>query len=206
MYFKVHSKRGRVDDAIDEALHPPTKLRLKTDAPSIAGAASRFRLLVEDSKFGILCNRPINDTTIPLTLLHPIFGQFVRDCGSFEPGPEEHAFTRKLSRMAGYFKSEMERRVFFNATFAEYYKFLLFAEDIPGTTRPTDGHAFVMDPKTPKKRYIFVITEGKNEIHNNSADPHFQAVLYYRDYVQAFPKPTFQTSCLPAILLTYYGE
>lgn len=145
---------------------------------SRAAAPSRFRWLCgyggPKPKPAILYNRPMDDTTIPLTLYHPAFGQFVEDCDSFKPGSQEHAFARNLSTMAGHFNSATQRRDFFNLVFAEYYKFHLAVEDIPGTNRPTDGHAYVNKPELP---YIFVITQGRNEITKNATDPRFESIL-----------------------------
>lgn len=181
-------------------------MQAKTEAPSKAADPNKFRHLIEgsDPKLGILCNRPIDDTTIPLALLDPVFGQFVEDCNSFKPGPDEHAYSRKLSVMAGFFDSEIERRFFFEVAFAKYFEIYLEVEMIADTNLKPDGYAYVVD-STTSNRYIFVIVQGKNEITYNHADPRFQAVLNYREYARQFCRPTFLVSCLPAILLTYHG-
>jgi hypothetical protein len=181
---------------------PPLKLRGKTEPPSKAGTPSKFRTMTAGDDPKIQCNRPMDDTTIPLPLLHQIFGDFVDDCGSFDPGPKENAFVSNLSRMANYFESEKKRQLCFNSAFAEYYGIRLTSEAIGDTDRTTDGHAYV----TATSPYITIFVEGKNEFVGNSADPRFQVILYYREYVLSLYKEGHaRGTCLPVILMTYCG-
>src|SRR5258708_39092932 len=63
----------------------------------------------------------------------------------------------------------------------------------------TDGHVEMGD-------YVLLITEGKRELGELSADPHWQLMAYFRAYY-AQKRCSYKVgeSCLPAILIAYYG-
>jgi len=57
------------------------------------------------------CNRPDSALSIPVILLHPIFGRFIDDSHNYAPAKEDNAFVLELSAaMSGVFGDEVARR------------------------------------------------------------------------------------------------
>ncbi len=80
-------------------------------APSSQGVPSEFAQLQRDERHAIRWNRPPSATSsIPSTLLHPIFGEFIDDCENHKPSPDDNKLVWKLSMaMSGFFEDEKAR-------------------------------------------------------------------------------------------------
>src|SRR5438034_6066884 len=53
---------------------------------------------------------PSAATTIPITLYHPVFGQFQDDCDNYTPTKEDNAFVLEFSRtMSKFYDGESDR-------------------------------------------------------------------------------------------------
>ena len=135
-------------------------------APSTGANPATF---FDDQKMGtIYCNRP-SDTpdTIPVTLLNPIFGQFIDDCEKHSPMAEDYALATELvMAMRRFYSLKKERqaeilKVFDNTNIS------VKGSRIGGYT--TDGDFSVG----------FLIAEIKNEIGSTKAEPCFQGILYH---------------------------
>jgi hypothetical protein len=71
----------------------------KPVAPSSAGRASEFGKHQQKSKKMIPCNRPYGAAAmIPVTLLHPVFGQFKDDCDTLTPTKDDNALVLKFQK------------------------------------------------------------------------------------------------------------
>lgn len=121
----------------------------------------------------IWCSRPHGVAgPIPVTLLEPIFAQFVDDCQNYEPTDNDHAFVAELSReMCDFYPSEHDRLYNFRRIF-EDYGITLHSGTVGSSRAQMDGH--------PK-----VILHGKNEIGGGGAEPFVEAILHNREFFQS---------------------
>jgi hypothetical protein len=92
----------------------------------------------------MFCNRPRTANSTPITLLHPVFGQFVADSKNHPLDPEIACFALELATaMCKFYKSESERAQAFRDLILEQLGIELKAARVEGTEFSTDGHAFV---------------------------------------------------------------
>ncbi|KDQ19682.1 hypothetical protein BOTBODRAFT_143115 [Botryobasidium botryosum FD-172 SS1] len=120
----------------------------------------------------VYCNRPLSATSIPVTLLHPVFGTFVDDSQNYAPAATDYAFVFDLTlSMSGYFSSEDERRDAFIKLLFDYYEIQLSPSEI-GAGYRTDGHVIVGG-------FIPALTEAKGKFASDGAEPYFQGCTYY---------------------------
>ena len=152
---------------------------------------------LKDQKMGtIYCNRP-SDTpdTIPVTLLHPIFGQFMDDCEKHSPTAEDYTLAAELTVvMRRFYSLEKQRQ-------AEILKVFHNANIIINGSRigdyTTDG-----DLSVGLLRYL--IAEMKNEIGSQGAEPYLQGILYHLESTrdQALQ---YLHSVLPCMIISLFG-
>jgi hypothetical protein len=144
----------------------------------------------------ILCNRPAGLLSIPVTLLHPIFGQFMDNCRDHVPTPQDNEFVRVLSsRMSDFFVTETARRDAFIDIMSQYYHLQLSPAAVPGTDYKTDGHATANGE-------VYMISEAKNEL-GTSGDPVYQTALCYLEFMRLRHN---EDSVLPCLHIYYAGE
>jgi hypothetical protein len=122
------------------------------------------------------CNRPPSAaSSIPATLFHPIFGQFVDDCETHVPTREDNAFAFALwSRLSPILDDEDGRATTFREIFQEN-NIIMSMTTIEHTKYRTDG-----DMHRNALRYL--INEVKAEIGAKGAEPLFQAAWYYQEF------------------------
>ncbi|KAL6306639.1 hypothetical protein BKA93DRAFT_823843 [Sparassis latifolia] len=111
---------------------------------------------------------------VPVTLLHPVFGQFVDDASNTTLTSEDYEFAWVLRKeMSGYFPWGSER--------AEVFRELLWDSiDIPledTSSRGTDGHYHV-------KGYCVVETEAHGEIGGRGVEPYLLNGIRYAHFVR----------------------
>jgi hypothetical protein len=97
-------------------------VRVPRRKPSSAGIASIFAKQQENLNKRIYFSRPFEAAaTTPVTILHPIFGQFIDDCERYVPTKEDNALTWKLSEaMSKWCTSEKDRLSSFLTVMAEH--------------------------------------------------------------------------------------
>jgi hypothetical protein len=160
-----------VDILVDERYE---YLKNDTEAPSIAGKPQYFSDMQKNKEF--LCIRPREASgPVPVTLLEPIFAQFVDDCQSYQPTAEDNNFVWQLSEeMCKFHDDENKRMVVFRETLAPY-GIELHAGNFDASGCKTDGHMM-------RNGFVQVIAKGKNEIGNGGAEPFLQSPIYYRKF------------------------
>jgi hypothetical protein len=160
---------------------------------------SEFAKLQRDERHTIHWNRPPSAaSSIPPTLLHPIFGKFIDDCENYEPTAADNKLVWTLSAaMSGFFKDESTRP----STFREILQgsgFEVFKTKIGGTQFKTDGDIQSLG-------FRHTITEVKNETGSGRAEPHAQGISYHihstKSSVAEIPGFRF-----PCILITLVGK
>lgn len=145
-------------------------------------------------------NRPPSASSIPVTLLHPIFGTFIDETYTYVPTAEDNAFIRELFvAMSGLYGLETDRRQAFIQLLSEHYKIELIPGEIGATGYQTDGHCLA-------EQYMFVVTAAKNELGTGSIEePYFQGYCYYREAFKS-TNAADHFSSLPSFLIFYCGK
>jgi hypothetical protein len=158
--------------------------------------AARHMAEFQTSDPRVLPDRSVGLASIPVVLLHPIFGQFVDNCRDRVATPEDHKLVRILSsRMLESFRYETARRDAFISIMNENLGLQLFA--ISGTLDYMAGRHAVT-----KNGHVYMILP-KNELGSGAGDSAFQTASYYSELVRGCPKPE---SVLPCFHLYYGGE
>ncbi|KAG2055286.1 hypothetical protein BDR06DRAFT_934328 [Suillus hirtellus] len=126
-----------------------------------------------------LCNRPRGAADpVPVTLLEPIFAQFVDDCQKRQPTDHDNNLVWRLSEtMCDFYKDELARMNAFRDVLREC-GIALNASMVGATKFITDGHLMSSDGM-----FVEVILEGKNEIGSDAAEPFVEAMLYHRKFM-----------------------
>ena len=147
----------------------------KPAAPSSEGLVGAFSRRQENSAKRIECNRPPSTApTTPLTLLHPVFGEFLDTCNSGDVTAEDHDFALNLSRaMSSFYGNESARAKAIREIFKRY-RLVFIRTKIGHTNYETDG-----DISLNGLRYSLV--EIKNEVCSPGPEPYAQAALYYQE-------------------------
>jgi hypothetical protein len=185
----------------------------KLPAPSVAAKNFKPYLPMErsiqHSKVYFLCNRPIDYETIPLPLIHPVFGNFRKDFWTLVPDENDSAATRELAQeMCNVYDTEKARQESFVGWFSRTYKRDMQTKVGPPTSGSrqssalpeTDGHGFTSDGN-----FVIFITEGKLEAGSGAL---YQTMVYWTKLYLASEDMQKHAgySCLPAILIIYEGE
>ena len=167
--------------------------------PSSQGDPFQFLKLQRNKQHMIPCNRPPwAASSIPSTLLHPIFGEFKDDCQNYKPTAADNKLVLTLStEMSHFFDNEAAR--------ASKFREILRDSDIDTSATVVEGTGFTTDGDIQLKGFRFVILEIKNEIGSKGAEPHAQAISYYIHSTKpsAPSRPGFR---FPCILITLVGE
>lgn len=168
-------------------------------APSSAGKAPEFAKLQNDPEKTILCSRPASaEATIPVTMLHPVFGEFLDNCERHETTVEDNRFTRELSTaMSGFYTDENDRKKTIHAVFAKHGLHFMKSRVGPNNYE-TDGDISM-------NGYRYTIAEFKNEVGCIGAEPYSQAALYYLESTRT-QAPELPESVLPCIIVLIFGQ
>ncbi|KAI0252313.1 hypothetical protein BJV78DRAFT_1281860 [Lactifluus subvellereus] len=200
-------KKSRCDEIVAKFAALP--------APSAAAQPKNFGSYLlgpeqtpQPSKVYFLCNRPINYETIPLVLMHPVFGTFCHQIRTLQPTAGDSDSARILAHeMSGVYKYESGRRERFRSWFTRTYQCFMETKVGPPTsgTAPqklpeSDGHVLVSN-------FVTLISECKFEASSTSSDARYQAMMYYVKLFAAskVSQEHLSHSCLPAILIVCEG-
>jgi hypothetical protein len=173
---------------------------LPSTPPSSLGLPSNFSKFQEKQN-PIACGRPpAADAPIPITLLHPIFRQFLDNCENHRPIAEDNMLVLELmGAMSSFFRGKGAR--------AAELRDILTSHGIPiaTSTITSKGHYFCTDGAVAINGHLVAIIEVKEEIGSRGAEPYAQVVLYYSHSTaaksQEFPKFNF-----PSLLITVFGQ
>lgn len=159
---------------------------------------SSFREYQKNRDEQIPCGRPRSiEDTIPTTLLHPVFGQFVDDCQNITVTPDEGDFVTRLANvMSKVHDDEYARRVAIFSAFQDHYGIHLVSTKI---------QKYELDGDNSINGHRYLVVEVKNEMGASKADAYCQAVSYYLEVTRG-KAVTFARSVLPCLLLILCGE
>ncbi|KAF8157793.1 hypothetical protein B0H34DRAFT_844095 [Crassisporium funariophilum] len=168
----------------------------KAEAPSNGGEPQMFLDRQANTDRYIPCNRPFSrPIALPLSLLHPIFGEYVDDADNCVPTPDDVQFLLAFVKaMANIYERESDRRKTILTIFDDH--------KIP--IKPTMIGDFTTNGDLSIGNYRFLIAEFKNEIGSKGAEPFFQAIL---SFLEATRKLATQhlNSVLPCIIVLIFG-
>ncbi|KAI6098759.1 hypothetical protein F5141DRAFT_1032487 [Pisolithus sp. B1] len=168
----------------------------RSRSPSENGMPSSFRTdqFVPDKC--IPCGRPLSiQETIPPSLLHPVFGQFLDDCQNMEVTREEGRIMYRLAVvLSDMYSDETARK---NAVFK-----ILGEYGIHLSTAKIDKYEVDAEISIHGNRYL--IAEIKNEMSSTNSDAYLQAVLYYLEATR-LSAVKHSGSVLPCLLLILVG-
>ena len=146
------------------------------------------------------CGRPLKrEAAVPLTLLHPIFGRFVDDCGKIMPRREDYAIAHQLKeKMSEFYSTKGERRQEICEALQEY-GIPIYPGPIGTSEHKTDGH--VCSCNRP-----ILILEVKNDIGWKGAEPSLQLILCFRIFCDQHGLWDDESTCHPCLVLFVVGE
>jgi hypothetical protein len=132
---------------------------------------------------------------LPLSLLHPIFGEFVDDAENYVPTPDDVPFFLAFVKaMVDVYKVEDGRRLTVSEIFENHKMYI----------KPTSIGKFGTDGDLSSGKFRYAIFEFKNEIGATGAEPFFQAILYYLEATRKFAGE-HSNSVLPCIIILIFG-
>ncbi|KAF5348124.1 hypothetical protein D9756_010741 [Leucocoprinus leucothites] len=150
--------------------------------PSEIAAPSEISILQKPSSaHGILfhCNRPqAAEPPIPLTLLHPIFNEFLDDCNNCTTTQKDHSLVREISQVMSDFYGKEDRR---QSKFLQIF----LAHGIPIISTQITGTSYRTDGDMQTRGFPYLICEFKNEFGSTRSDPVFQMAAYYTAFLRS---------------------
>ena len=191
--------------AYRDPIRPPEQLaedrqrfchQRKPEAPSNGGDPQKFRdAQKKDTR--IPCNRPSGfSTTLPPTLLHPVFGKFIDDTENSIPTADDvlflHAF---VAVMRNIYDEEHKRKETVLNLFRKHGM----------DAKPTMIGKFTTDGDLSIGEFRLLIAEFKNEVGSKGAEPFFQSILYYLEATRSLASE-YHNSVLPCILVLIFGS
>ncbi|KAF9231109.1 hypothetical protein BU15DRAFT_56568 [Melanogaster broomeanus] len=171
----------------------------QSKAPSSHGLHATFSGEQIKSELAIHCNRPPTAAeSIPPTLLHPAFGQFLDDCETHEITEKDNTFALELSvAMSAFYVDEAVRAQAVRNVFAKRGGIHFTRTKIEETNYMTDGDISL-------NGHRFAIAEFKNEVGCTGAEPYAQASLYYLESTRRYAA-TMAHSVLPCFIVLVFG-
>ncbi|TDL24163.1 hypothetical protein BD410DRAFT_896881 [Rickenella mellea] len=169
-------------------------------APSAAAEPETFRKLQKrsDNQPFAFFNRPHGTSSIPVTLLHPVFGQFVDAVETYEPTSADKAFVRALAiAMSDIYTNEGDRASAFRGIIADHWGIKLSAARSERTSFITDGHFDV-------GKFLTLLTEATNDIGAKGAEPFYQCVQYHAAAHRNLPN-SLKIVPLPCLHIVCFG-
>lgn len=170
--------------------------------PSTAAIPGEFLKYQQRNHYPILCNRPPEaGGPLPTTLLHPIFGQFLDLCDTHEPTAQDNKLALDLSiEMSKVFLEEASRAAEFCSLMRKVGITVEDGSVEPSGRRRTDRHHRPLD-------FPLMIVEAKNEIGGGGgAEPFFQAICYYGNFLQEKPEIWKHYSVFPCFHIILCGK
>jgi hypothetical protein len=168
----------------------------KVEAPSTGGNPQKF-LNGQDKDGCIPCNRPYGcPTALPLSLLHPTFGEFIDDAENYVPTSDDAKFLLAFVKaMTDIYEVEDDRKKTLLTVFNDHKIHI----------KPTMIGRFTTDGDLYTGKFRFLIGEFKNEIGSKAAEPFFQAILYFLEATRELATRHLK-SVLPCIILLIFGS
>ena len=167
------------------------------ETPSIGASPEKFSEMQKNNVY--LCHRPLAAyDPVPVTLLEPIFSQFIDDCQAYEQTGEDSCFVLELSRqMSHSYFSLKEQMEMFRGLFSSY-------------TATADSTQFVAGGHLVVGKFLAAIAVGTNEIGTDNNDPFAQGLIHYHQFIEQLDnsadKVTELCSVVPCFHIIVFGK
>lgn len=201
-----HSTGGHDTDPIAVARGSFLNDRPQKESPSKGSRPSSFRDMQTNQKTRMACGRPRDaEDTIPATLLHPVFGEFIDDChATLTMTESDNTFVGSLADAMSALYVEEKDRV---EKVIQVFKRAQIEFD---TGNKVTGTSFVIDadirvPLSDSHHHPYVIAEFKNEAAASGSEPYMQAAAYYLESTRGYAAD-MSGSALPCFLLILFGQ
>jgi hypothetical protein len=180
------------------ALRAQFLMRVVSAGPSTKGKPAEFVKRQNDLNQQIFCNRPYDASdTIPVTLVHPVFAEFIDDCETYEPTLQDYDFVSKFRVAMTHIYMDEDTRGFTLREKLSDYGIRLRRSKVKGTKCETDGDAMV-------GTFLYTLMQINNEASAGGAEPYFQAILYYLEFTRLLA-PKRWKSALPCLIILIVG-
>jgi hypothetical protein len=168
----------------------------KAAAPSSAAEPTTFLNKQKLPDAAIYCNRPADPCrTLPLSLLHPVFGTFIDDYCSLVPTNEDKSLAfRLVDVMTPIYNAEKARQKSITK--------VLNDSGIDMKATKVDDYTTAGDVSYNLFKYL--IAEIKHDIGSKGAEPYMQGCLYYLESTRG-EAPKHSSSSLPCLLMLIFG-
>ncbi|KAG2052597.1 hypothetical protein BDR06DRAFT_972977 [Suillus hirtellus] len=193
-----HPAIARHIPAVDQRI---AYLKKGTGTPSASAKPSAFSTKQDQQEY--LCNHPHRATDpVPITLLEPIFAEFMDDCHKYEPTVHDNDFVLQLSeKMASFHPNELAQMNTFQQVLWDY-GIILNASMVGSTGCTTDRHLL-----STNGQFVLMIIEGKNKIRSGAAEPFMEVMLYYRKFMEDLKVEIARLwSFIPCIHIIVFGS
>jgi len=171
--------------------------KYSAETPLIAASLAKFSETQKNNVY--LCHRPFEaHDPVPVTLLEPIFSQFVDDCQAYKPTGEDNRFVHELSRqMSRSYFSVKERMETFRSLFSSY-------------TATAGSTQFITDGYLVAGKFLVAIAVGTNEMGTDNNDPFAQGLIHYHQFIEQLDNSTDNVtelrSVLPCFHIVVFGK
>ena len=146
-----------------------------------------------------LNHRPADAFGNPITLQHPVFATFIKDCEDITPNDVDYAFVLELvNSMSNVFEDEDARKDEFKRLYRKHYNISFIGYENKKTI--TDGSTF-----SKGNMYMTSNLEAKPEMGVGNCCPYIQSNAYYAKYITTLPISIVSTARLPCFLLYLIG-
>lgn len=142
-------------------------------------------------------DRPSNAAaSIPVTLLHSVFGKFIDDCDSYTPTKEDYALTLEISCAMSKFYTNNDKRMSAFREIMNKHGFDIRASAVEGNDLQTDGD-------TRFGGLCPLIVVGEVEIGATGVEPLLKGAHYYLESCRG--KAGEINALFPCIVLYVFG-
>ena len=169
----------------------------RAEDSSIGASLAKFSDTQKNDVY--LCHRPFEAyDPLPVTLLEPIFSEFVDDCRAYEPTGEDSRFVHELSRqMARSYFSVEKRMETFRRLFSSY-------------TATASSTQFVTDGDLVAGKFLVAIAVGTNEMGTDNNDPFAHGLIRYHQFIEQLNNSrgtvTQLRSVIPCFHIVVFGK
>ncbi|KAG2090483.1 uncharacterized protein F5147DRAFT_748223 [Suillus discolor] len=140
--------------------------------------------------------------TIPATLLHPVFGQFMDDSWTHTTTEDDNNLVHELGNvMSAFYETESKRVDAVSVVLTRYSPGFHLNSKVQGTAYITDAD---MSIDIHNHHHPYVIAEFKNEAATSNSEPYIQALSYYLESTR-MSVLRMSGSSLPCFLLILFG-
>jgi hypothetical protein len=138
---------GGVAKRVREEDEPEAVKRLKLEigkaSPSVLAFPNEFQRIM-GTNHAIGCNRPFETTTIPLVLLHEVFGLFKDRCLQHPSVTAMTCLNELAPTACMWYMNETDRRDAILNVLSERLGLTFHPEKVPGTGYSTDGNLSII--------------------------------------------------------------